>query len=71
VAEHQGVKGKALTDVDFVDYCSCQAEYVSKNASNRQANELLMNPKAKPEWLKAIEFNAMKSCIPFDSKLST
>jgi len=42
-----------------------------KNVSNRQVNELLMNPKAKPEWLKAIELKAMKACISLDSKLST
>ena len=71
VAEHKGAKGKALTEEDFTAYCACQAEFISKNASNRQVNELLMNPKAKPEWLKVIELKAMKSCIASDSKIST
>lgn len=70
VAEHKGVKGKTLTEEDFSAYCSCQAEFISKNASNRQVNELAMNPQAKPEWLKAIELKAMKSCIT-DPKMTT
>jgi hypothetical protein len=70
VAEHQGFKGKALTEGDFTAYCSCQADFISKNASNRQVNELAMNPKAKPEWLKVIELKALKACIA-DPRLST
>ncbi|MBU3624548.1 hypothetical protein [Polynucleobacter sp. AP-Latsch-80-C2] len=70
VAEHQGVKGKALAEEDFTAYCGCQAEFISKNASNRQVNELVMNPKAKPEWLKNIEIKAMKACIT-DPKMTT
>ena len=70
VAEHKGAKGKALTEEDFSAYCSCQAEFISKNASNQQVNELLMNPKARPEWLKVIELKAMKACIT-DPKMST
>jgi uncharacterized HAD superfamily protein len=70
VAEHKGIKGKTLTEEDFSAYCSCQAEFISKNASNRQVNELVMNPKAKPDWLKAIELKAMKACIT-DPKMST
>jgi hypothetical protein len=70
VAEHHGTKGKALTEDDFTAYCTCQAEYISKNASNRQVNELAMNPKAKPAWLKTIEVKAMKACIT-DPKMST
>lgn len=70
VAEHQGIKGKALTEEDFTAYCNCQADFISKNASNRQVNELFMNPKAKPEWLKVIELKALKACIT-DPKMST
>ncbi|QWE01325.1 hypothetical protein FD967_04655 [Polynucleobacter sp. JS-Mosq-20-D10] len=70
VAEHQGIKGKALAEEDFTAYCACQADFISKNATNRQVNELLMNPKAKPEWLKLIELKAMKACIA-DPKMST
>jgi uncharacterized HAD superfamily protein len=70
VAEHQGIKGKALTEEDFTAYCGCQADFISKNASNRQVNELVMNPKAKPEWLKVIELKAMKACIT-DPKMTT
>jgi len=70
VAEHQGIKGKALTEEDFTAYCGCQADFISKNASNRQVNELLMNPKAKPEWLKTLESKAIKACIA-DPKMTT
>jgi hypothetical protein len=70
VTEHQGIKGKALTENDFTAYCTCLAEFISKNASNRQVNELVMDPKAKPEWLKTIELKAMKACIT-DPKMST
>jgi hypothetical protein len=70
VAEHQGIKGKALTEEDFTAYCGCQADFISKNASNRQVNELVANPKAKPEWLKLIELKAMKACIA-DPKMNT
>ena len=71
VQEHKDIKKKSLTEEDFKPYCSCLAEYISKNASNRQVNELLMNAKAKPEWLKALELKAMKSCLAADSKMST
>ena len=71
VSEHQGTKGKALTADDFSAYCSCQAEYISQNATKQQVNELVKNPKAKPDWLKVIELKAMKSCIPSDSKMNT
>lgn len=70
VAEHQGIKGKALTEEDFIAYCGCQADFISKNASNRQVNELVVNPKAKSEWLKVIELKAMKACIT-DPKMTT
>ena len=70
VAEHKGAKGKSLTEEDFSAYCSCQAEFISKNASKQQINELVMNPKARPEWLKVIELKAMKACIT-DPKMST
>lgn len=69
-AEHRGVKGKVLTEEDFTAFCNCQADFISKNASNRQVNELVMDPKAKPEWLKNIELKAMKACIT-DPKMST
>ena len=69
--EHKDIKKKSLTEEDFKPYCNCLAEYISKNSSNRQVNELLMNPKSKPEWLKTIELKAMKSCLAADSKMST
>ncbi len=71
LAEHKNIKKKALTEDDFKPYCNCLAEYISKSSSNRQVNELLMNPKAKPEWLKEIELKAMKSCLTADSKMNT
>jgi hypothetical protein len=71
VAEHKGVKGKTLTEEDFSAYCSCQAEFISKNATNSQVNELLTNPKAKPNWLKPLELKAMKSCLSADAKMNT
>lgn len=69
VAEHRGSKGKALTENDFTAYCTCQAEFIAKSASNQQVNELMMSPKAKPEWLKAMELKAIKACIT-DPKMS-
>jgi len=69
--EHRDIKKKSFTEEDFKPYCNCLAEYISKNASNRQANELVMDPKSKPEWLKAIELKAMKSCLAADPKMST
>jgi hypothetical protein len=71
VQEHKGIKKRVLTEEDFKPYCNCLAEYISKNASNQQVNELMMNPKSKPEWLKSIELKAMKSCLASDSKMST
>ncbi len=70
VVEHQGIKGKALTENDFTAYCACQAEFINKNASNRQVNELVMDPNIKPEWLRLIELKAMKACIA-DPKMNT
>lgn len=70
VVEHKGIKGKALTENDFTAYCACQAEFINKNASNRQVNELVMDPNVKPEWLKLIELKAMKACIA-DPKMNT
>jgi len=69
--DHKDIKKKSLTEEDFKPYCNCLAEYISKNSSNRQVNELLMNPKLKPEWLKALELKAMKSCLASDSKMNT
>jgi len=69
--EHKNIKKKSFTEEDFRPYCSCLADYISKNASNKQVNELVMNPKAKPEWLKVIETKAMKSCLASDPKMST
>ncbi|MBU3563418.1 MULTISPECIES: hypothetical protein [Polynucleobacter] len=71
VAEHKDLKGKTLTEEDFTAYCGCQAEFVAKNASNRQVNELIMNPKIKPEWLKAMELKGMKACVMVDPKMNT
>jgi uncharacterized membrane protein YcgQ (UPF0703/DUF1980 family) len=68
--EHKDIKKKVLTEEDFKPYCSCLAQYISRSANNKQINELVMNPKAKPEWLKAIELKAMKTCIA-DPKMST
>ena len=68
--EHKDIKKKSFTEEDFKPYCTCLAEFINKNASNRQVNELVMNPKAKPEWLKAIELKAMKACIA-DPKMTT
>ena len=69
--DHKDIKKKSLTEEDFKPYCNCLAEYISKNSSNRQVNELLMDPKAKPDWLKALQLKAMKSCLASDSKMST
>ena len=69
--DHKDIKKKTLTEDDFKPYCNCLAEYISKNSSNRQVNELLMDPKAKPDWLKALQLKAMKSCLASDSKMST
>jgi len=71
LAEHKDIKKKSFAEEDFRPYCSCLAEYISKNANNKQVNELVMNPKAKPEWLKVIETKAMKSCLASDPKMST
>lgn len=71
VSEHQGLKGKAPTEDDFTAYCICQAEFVNKNATNSQINELVMDPKAKPQWLKTLESKAIKSCLTTDVKMST
>jgi hypothetical protein len=68
---HKDLKNKALSENDFKPYCSCLSEYISQNASNRQVNELLMNPKAKPEWLKAIELKAIKSCLASGPRITT
>lgn len=71
VAEHKGAKGKTLTEEDFLAYCTCQAEYISQNASNSQLNQLLMDPKAKPDWLRILESKAMKSCLKAESRMKT
>ena len=70
VVAHKGFKGKTLADNDFTAYCTCQAEFISRSASDQQINEIVMNPKAKPEWLKVMELKAMKACIT-DPKMST
>ena len=70
VLDHKDIKKKTLTEEDFKPYCSCLAEYISKSANQKQINELALNPKAKPEWLKAIELKAMKACIA-EPKMTT
>ena len=68
--QHQGIKGKAVSEEDFATYCNCQAEFVSKNANNQQINDLLMNPKAKPDWLKNLETKAIKVCLSPNAKMN-
>jgi hypothetical protein len=71
LAEHKDIKKKTFAEEDLRPYCSCLAEYISKNANNKQVNELVMNPKAKPEWLKVIVTKAMKGCLASEPKMST
>jgi hypothetical protein len=71
LADHKGIKGGGPTAADFKPYCSCLSDYVAKNVTNQQLNELAMDAKAKPEWLKAVEDRAMKSCLSPGPKITT
>ncbi|CAM3808957.1 hypothetical protein [Polynucleobacter antarcticus] len=69
--EHRGIKGKALTESDFAEYCTCQAEFISNNATSQQINDLIKSPKIKPQWLITVEQKAMNFCVSSDSKMRT
>lgn len=71
LADHKGIKGGSPSAADFKPYCSCLSDYVAKNATNQQLNELAMDPKAKPEWLKTVEDKAMKNCLSTGQKITT
>jgi hypothetical protein len=71
LADHQGIKGGSPKEADFIPYCSCVSNYVTKNATNRQLNEIAMDAKASPEWLKVLEEKAMRSCLSPSPKLNT
>ncbi|CAM3799612.1 hypothetical protein [Polynucleobacter brandtiae] len=71
LSEHQVFKGKSLVVSDFAEYCACQAEYIVNNATKQQVQELVSNPKATPQWLKAIKLKALNTCIASDSKMRT
>jgi hypothetical protein len=68
VKEHENLKNKSPKEADFNSFCSCVASYISKNASNSQINELVMDPKARPEWLKVVEVKAYKKCLKSDER---
>ena len=68
VKEHENFKNKSPKEADFNSFCSCVASYISKNASNSQINELVMDPKARPEWLKVVEVKAYKKCLKSDER---
>ena len=71
ISAHKTLKGKPPQEGDFKTYCTCLEQSISKNATNSQLNELAMNPKLKPEWLKALELKAMKACLASGPKLIT
>ena len=71
LSEHKGLKQSTLTEDDFKPFCTCVAGLISQNASNRQLNEFIMDPKLKSAWLQALESKATKSCLSADSKLKT
>lgn len=71
VIEHRALKNNALQEADFKSFCSCVANYISKNSFNSQVNELVMDPKAKPEWLKAVEVKAHDQCLKSNEKISS
>ena len=71
LSEHKGLKQSTLTEDDFKPFCTCVAGLITQNATNRQLNEFIMDPKLKPAWLKALESNAANGCLSADSKLKT
>jgi hypothetical protein len=66
--EHKNSKNKSLKEAEFNSFCTCVANYISKNASTSQINEIAIDPKARPEWLKVVEVKAYKKCLKSDEK---
>ena len=66
---HQRLSDK-VSDADFIPYCSCVAGALEKRLTPEQFRDMGNSAKgAKPTWLKQVEQQAGRSCIPSEPKL--
>jgi hypothetical protein len=69
--DHKGLKNRKLTAKDFGSYCSCESDYIQKNSTEDQRNELNKSSVANQEWLNLLKMKAAKSCLNGDTKLNS
>jgi hypothetical protein len=68
-AIHQRLSDK-VSDADFIPYCSCFIGTLEKRLTPEQFREMGNSAKGtKPAWLKQVEQQAGRSCIPSEPKL--
>lgn len=68
---HKGIKGRALDASDFKEYCKCEADYITRKASNEQLSQLSKDLTTKPKWLQQLRNNSYKSCFGQEKKTTT
>jgi hypothetical protein len=69
--EHKEVKTNPIRAEDFKPYCKCESNFITKNATETQLNELKAQPKTKSQWLGELQQKAFKSCLGSESKTNT
>jgi len=70
LSEHKGLSKRPLNAKDFAAYCSCETEYIQKNTSDEQKNELKKTNKP-PEFLGDLKVRAFKSCLDDGKKITS
>ena len=68
--EHQGINKPALRAQDFTAYCSCESDYIQKNTSDAQKNELNKSSK-NIEFLLGLKAKAIKICLDPGQKITS
>ena len=70
LSEHKGLSKRPLSAKDFSAYCSFETEYIQKNTSDEQKNELKKTSKP-PEFLGELKVKAFKSCLDDGKKITS
>ena len=71
LSEHKAIKGRPLEESDFNEYCKCESDYILKQATKEQLNQISKDQSIKPKWLQKLKSSALKSCIQQEKKITT
>ena len=70
LSEHKGLNKRPLSAQDFATYCSCESEYIQKNTTDPQKNELRSSSKT-PAFVGDLRVKAIKSCLDQGQKMTS